>query len=1129
MALPLLAQSPHLSAGFQPRRTIPVEGGGGTPSLIATGDLDGDGRREIVTLNETGNSVSILIAGKRGGVDFAPGAPIPVGRHPVGLALADVNGDGHLDIVTANQTSRDVTVLLGDGRGGFSPAPGSPVNVSGAPACMAAGDLNGDGRADLVLGLIGSESSSLVILTGGADGSLTLVLIPAFGARANPGSIALGDLNGDGRLDMVISWTCCYGELAPPEAPNPNHLSTMLGLGDGLFVFADQPVDEGAGRIVQLCDVEGDGKLDLITTVFRNGAIRLREFRGDGTGTFGPPGPPIHVGVAFALGDVDGDRRLDIVSTGGGINVLIGDGAGGFSPAPGSPYLPDVSFGNEYTFRAVALGDLDGDGKVDIMATDAFHDELYILHGQGRGAFTETAGSPIRLGTVPRSLAVCDLNGDGRPDIVTVNHAFPDLGSAGNTRRDMAVLLTGGASGFTEAPSVPGVTFVALGDVNGDGRADAIVTLASPPYVAMLLGDGRGGFTRAPWLGGPIGAFALGDVDGDRRLDLVTAEGRLFLGNGEGGFTRGADWSSSFGSHGFALADVDGDGHLDILSIRGEYPQQAWTFLGDGHGHFAAGPHFPFEGSRIAAGDLDGDGLPEIIGISPLRIHERQMDGTFTPALDWRLPSTPVDVALADMDGDGRLDVVVASGNSTVTILLNDGFRSPAATTVRLELVPRSTTISYGDRTALLAYVAAGDGVPTGSVTFRDGTNVLETETLNAGWGFAFAGSYLLPLGSNHSFTATYEGGPFCAPSTSEVITLVVTKARSQVAVTASPGSSPIGTPVTLTARVFSPISAPAVPSGKLVFRDGGAEIGEARLVDGTAHLVTASLPAGIRSVDAWYYGDDVFVSAGSPEVTLSVVSPGCGDQSATALCALGGRFRVIVDWTNPYGGGATGPGRAVRLTDSFGTFWFFDAESPDLAVRVVDGRSVNGKIWIASGALTDVEYTLRVTDTSTGTLKSYHNPPRQLRSFVDTEAFDGTAPGPTPVASVTLPTEPSRGDAPATMSDSTCQALGTTLCLQEGLFTAEAWWRKPGEPYWSRAGRPIPISRTSGAFALTSADPDLVVKVLDGRSVNGSWWIFCTSLGNVDYSLSVSGFYASRNYRGAPSQPIATIDLMAF
>ena len=114
-------------------------------------------------------------------------------------------------------------------------------------------------------------------------------------------------------------------------------------------------------------------------------------------------------------------------------------------------------------------------------------------------------------------------------------------------------------------------------------------------------------------------------------------------------------------------------------------------------------------------------------------------------------------------------------------------------------------------------------------------------------------------------------------------------------------------------------------------------------------------------------------------------------------------------------------------------------------------------------------------------------------------------------------------------MSDSTCPALGATLCLQEGLFAAEAWWRKSGEPYWSRAGRPIPISRTSGAFALTSADPDLVVKVLDGRPVNGRWWIFCTSLGNVDYSLSVSGFGASRNYRGAPSQPIATIDLMAF
>lgn len=109
---------------------------------------------------------------------------------------------------------------------------------------------------------------------------------------------------------------------------------------------------------------------------------------------------------------------------------------------------------------------------------------------------------------------------------------------------------------------------------------------------------------------------------------------------------------------------------------------------------------------------------------------------------------------------------------------------------------------------------------------------------------------------------------------------------------------------------------------------------------------------------------------------------------STQALCLVSNRFRVSVTWTNPYAGGATGTGTAVPLTTDTGTFWFFDAANVELVAKVLDGRAANGHFWYFSGALTDVEYTVTLTDTTTGAVKTYHNLPRQLASFVDTQAF---------------------------------------------------------------------------------------------------------------------------------------------
>ncbi len=112
----------------------------------------------------------------------------------------------------------------------------------------------------------------------------------------------------------------------------------------------------------------------------------------------------------------------------------------------------------------------------------------------------------------------------------------------------------------------------------------------------------------------------------------------------------------------------------------------------------------------------------------------------------------------------------------------------------------------------------------------------------------------------------------------------------------------------------------------------------------------------------------------------------GCATSGDT-LCVQGGRFQIKVDWKN-YNDGSTGKGTAAQLTSDTGYFWFFDSGNLELVIKILDGRSSNGRFWVLYGALSDVEYTIRVTDTQTGAVKTYHNDPHQLSSVIDISAF---------------------------------------------------------------------------------------------------------------------------------------------
>jgi hypothetical protein len=295
---------------------------------------------------------------------------------------------------------------------------------------------------------------------------------------------------------------------------------------------------------------------------------------------------------------------------------------------------------------------------------------------------------------------------------------------------------------------------------------------------------------------------------------------------------------------------------------------------------------------------------------------------------------------------------------------------------------------------------------------------------------------------------------------------------------------------------------------------------------------------------------------------------PACATAD-TALCVQGGRFRVEVTWTDFQG--RSGPGRAVPLSSDSGYFWFFNRENIELAVKVLDGRAVNGRFWVFYGALSNVEYTVLVTDTATGAVRAYRNPSRVFASVGDTSAFapDG-APREvddpleelgdetlltrlTKAASETLQDgwrslrDTVAGGAAASVNPlvsgaelalasnaghprANCLPTVNALCLAGNRFRVEVEWRD----FRGRTGfgTSKPLTVDTGAFwFFDAANTELIVKVLDGRTVNDHFWVFYGALSNVEYTLRVTDTLtgAVRTYRNPSGTFASRGDVEAF
>lgn len=590
------------------------------------------------------------------GEGFQTAQRYTVGNGPVFVAIGDFNRDGKPDVVAANNVGNNVSVLLGEGKGNFS----SPSNyrVGSRPTCVAVGDFNGDGVPDLATA--NNVSNNISVLLGSGDGTFQTNMQFPTGASGTA-SLAVGDFDGDGKMDLIAA------------NGNSSNVTILLGKGDGTFQAPrNVSVPAGAGWVI-VGDFNRDGKLDAAVT----GESAIGILLGNGDGTLQPAVAYSAGGNAgqLAVSDVSDDGKLDLVvantSSGPGtVSVLLGNGDGTFGVAINSPAGENPT--------SIAPTDVNGDGKPDLLVTNASAGSVSVLLGTGDGKFQTGLRYDLAAGFQNDSLAVADLDGDGHVDLAVADY----------DQRTVSILLGNGDGTFRAETEYGSAVFGATaGDFNRDGRPDLAVIQRSVVTVLSAQKNGRFRTMAAYFTAGIDPEFVTtADLNGDGKLDLVIANSGFYpsypgnvsilLGNGDGSFQSPKTYTADFTPVSIAVADFNGDGKLD-LAVANNYSDDVSILLGNGDGTFLPAINYNSgSGSAIAAGDFNNDGKADLAvglgGSLDVAILLNNGDGTFQPASYFFAPY-PNGVAVGDFNGDGNLDLALSARVDSVSVLLGNG------------------------------------------------------------------------------------------------------------------------------------------------------------------------------------------------------------------------------------------------------------------------------------------------------------------------------------------------------------------------------------------------------------------------------------------------------------------------
>lgn len=776
-----LSSGPHLLLGKGDGTfgtdTILTVPSGSLYRTFAIADVNRDGRPDIILVSTNTFTSSVVVLLGNGDGTFQPGivsaGPTAVSLYPVfdsPIGVADFNGDGSLDLVIADSQNNMLTTLIGDGAGHFALKTTWHDNYN--PSDIHVADLNHDGKMDFVVhGFLAARAE---VYIGDGDGTFQSGVV--YAGPNNIDSVLLKDMNSDGVLDLVVT-------------TSDNAVAILPGNGDGTFSntsMGGQSLGHLGGTLVDVEDLNGDGILDIVAAT-HNGICVAKGMGGLTYTSFSEyPVGPFPYTAAYA--DLNGDGKTDfivavgqgVVSPSEGIGLLFGNGDGTLQAAD------SYDVGHEVV--SIALGDVNGDGIADL-AVGVFDATPRILLGKSDGTFTVTPDTSQTVSTLnsPNNAAVGDFNGDGKLDLLTSHYqAYLQLGNGDGTFGNANVIAAAGSN----------LSYSLAADFNNDGRTDFAVA-----GTEFLVSQPDGTY-KVTSLAGTGGKIVFGDVNHDGKIDAIEGElgssaFAVMLGNGDGTFTLAHTYPTAYAqSADIAIGDIDGDGNLDIVLPTMPGVNSVQLVFGNGDGTFAPPISYPTPHPvlTVGIGDLNQDGKADLIlsDTNILTVMHGIGNRSFDSGTDYLAGDGPSYPIVADVNGDGAPDLLFANYDNnevdTATVLLNRGGTRGTINTVPPQPVVGQSIAVSATYTASIP----GSGTPTGNVGFSIDSGAAQAATLsNGSAGVTLAQNLSVGI---HTVTAAYGGdsnfNPHSISSQFSVVDFAVSVAPASVTVVAGQSGS---------------------------------------------------------------------------------------------------------------------------------------------------------------------------------------------------------------------------------------------------------------------------------------------------------------------------------------------------